>query len=48
MFVQIKAEPLPVSERLRLLEVPQPAHSENLDHAVRVQSSLQATRHSLI
>lgn len=39
---------LPVSERLRLRELPHPVHSENLDHAVRVQSSLQATRHSLI
>lgn len=38
---------LPVSERFRLRELPHPAQSENLDQAVRVQSSLQDTRHSL-
>lgn len=38
---------LPVSERLRLREPPHPAQSENLDHVVRVQSSLHGTRHSL-
>lgn len=38
---------LPVSERFRLRELPHPAQSENLDHAVRVQSSLQGTRHPL-
>lgn len=37
-----------MSERLRLRELPHPAQSENLDHAVRVQSSLQGTRQSLI
>lgn len=44
----MKVESLPVSERLRLRELPHSVHSENLDHAVRVQSSLQASRHSLI
>lgn len=44
----IKVKPLPERERLRLRELPHPAHSENLDQVVRVQSSLQATRHSLI
>lgn len=39
---------LPVRERLRVWKLPHPAQSENLDHAVRVQSSLQATRHALI
>lgn len=39
---------LPVSERVRLWELPHPAHSENLDQAVRVQSSLQVIRHPLI
>lgn len=38
---------LPVSERFRLRELPHPAQSENLDHVVRVQSSLQGTRHPL-
>lgn len=44
----VKVKPLPVRARLRLRELPHPAHSENLDQVVRVQSSLQATRHSLI
>lgn len=44
----VNNESLPASERFRIRELPHPAHSENLDHAVRVQSSLQATRHSLI
>lgn len=38
---------LPVSERLRLRELPHPAQSENLDQAVRVQSSLHGTLHFL-
>lgn len=45
---KVQEKSLPTSERLRVRELPHPAHSENLDQAVRVQSSLHATRHFLI
>lgn len=46
--LKVKEKSVPTSERLRVRELPHPVHSENLDQVVRVQSSLHATRHSLI
>lgn len=39
---------LPERERLRVCKLPHPVHSENLDHAVKLQSSLQGTWHLLL